>query len=336
MSHHVALYARVSTTDQHLEPQLFALRQYATARELDVAAEYVDHGVSGAKERRPALDRLLTDARRRRFDVLAITKLDRLARSVHHLTGLGRELEALGIDLVVLDQSIDTSTPAGRSPRRSEGSMTPGRRRTVLLIGRLVAVAATCAFAIFFVVEIAPLLQSAESLERLVLSNPVYTPIDRAAADMARNHTGPVPGKAINVGDIEVSLLVEVRAEVTAVDQGQGKRRYPIAPIHGPPSTRPLHIIFHFPFDASAACRRRIVLSSCGRRGSRGRCAFSRVATEKLSVDCGVYWGKVPQPRSTRYALLHPSPRLETTDCWRASWVVHQLYAQLFDCATGT
>jgi DNA invertase Pin-like site-specific DNA recombinase len=74
----------------------------------------VDHGVSGARDRRPGLDRLLTDARRRRFDVLACTKLDRLARSVHHLTSLGRELEALGIDLVVLDQSIDTSTPAGR------------------------------------------------------------------------------------------------------------------------------------------------------------------------------------------------------------------------------
>jgi len=114
MPRRVALYARVSTTDQHVEPQLHALRQYAEARGLELASEYVDHGVSGAKGRRPALDRLLGDARRRRFDVLACTKLDRLARSVHHLTSLGRELEALGIDLVVLDQSIDTSTPAGR------------------------------------------------------------------------------------------------------------------------------------------------------------------------------------------------------------------------------
>jgi DNA invertase Pin-like site-specific DNA recombinase len=64
----------------------------------------------------PALDRLLADAKRRRFAVLACTKLDRLARSVHHLTSLGRELEALGIDLVVLDQAIDASTPAGRRP----------------------------------------------------------------------------------------------------------------------------------------------------------------------------------------------------------------------------
>src|SRR6516164_8487697 len=106
----IALYARVSTTDQHTEPQLHALRAYAEARGLEIAAEYPDHGVSGAKDRRPALDRLLADARRRRFDVLGCTKLDRLARSVHPLTTLGRELEALGIDLVVLDQSIDTST----------------------------------------------------------------------------------------------------------------------------------------------------------------------------------------------------------------------------------
>jgi DNA invertase Pin-like site-specific DNA recombinase len=110
----IALYARVSTTDQHTEPQLHALRAYAEARALEASGEYVDHGVSGSKGRRPALDKLLADARRRRFDALAVTKLDRLARSVRHLTALAAELEALGIDLVVLDQSIDTSTPAGR------------------------------------------------------------------------------------------------------------------------------------------------------------------------------------------------------------------------------
>jgi DNA invertase Pin-like site-specific DNA recombinase len=110
----LALYARVSTTDQRSEIQLHALHVYAEARGLAVAETYVDHGVSGAKDRRPALDRLLADARHRRFGVLAVTKLDRLARSVHHLTTLGKELEALGVDLVVLDQAIDTSTPSGR------------------------------------------------------------------------------------------------------------------------------------------------------------------------------------------------------------------------------
>jgi DNA invertase Pin-like site-specific DNA recombinase len=110
----LALYARVSTTEQTPAPQLDALRAYAAARGLELAAEYVDEGVSGARDRRPALDRLLADARRRRFDVLAVVKLDRLARSVRHLTALAAELAALGVDLVVLDQAIDTSTPSGR------------------------------------------------------------------------------------------------------------------------------------------------------------------------------------------------------------------------------
>ena len=110
----IALYARVSTTDQRPEVQLHSLREYAAARRLEVGEEYTDHGVSGAKDRRPALDRLVADARRRRFDAIAAVKLDRLARSVRHLTALAGELEALGVDLVVLDQAIDTSTPAGR------------------------------------------------------------------------------------------------------------------------------------------------------------------------------------------------------------------------------
>lgn len=110
----IALYARVSTSEQSCESQLFALRAYTQARGLEIAAEYTDHGVSGAKARRPALDRLLADAKRRKFDVLAVTKLDRLARSVRHLTTLAAELEALGIGLVVLDQAIDTTTPSGR------------------------------------------------------------------------------------------------------------------------------------------------------------------------------------------------------------------------------
>ena len=110
----VALYARVSTVEQHPEVQLDPLRSYAAARGFEVAGEYVDHGISGAKVRRPALDRMLADARRRRFDVLACVKLDRLARSVHHLTAMGQELSALGVALIVLDQRIDTTTPTGK------------------------------------------------------------------------------------------------------------------------------------------------------------------------------------------------------------------------------
>lgn len=108
-----ALYCRVSTTGQTADNQLLALRAFAVARGW-VVTEFVDHGVSGARERRPALDALLSAARARRVDVVACVKLDRLARSVSHLVALAKELEVLGIDLVVLDQAIDTTTAAGR------------------------------------------------------------------------------------------------------------------------------------------------------------------------------------------------------------------------------
>ncbi len=110
----VALYARVSTSDQTTAPQLDALHGYAEARRLEIVEEYIDHGVSGSKDRRPALDEMLAKAKRRAFDAIAVVKLDRLARSTRHLTQLAGELEALGVDLIVVDQGIDTSTPAGR------------------------------------------------------------------------------------------------------------------------------------------------------------------------------------------------------------------------------
>lgn len=108
-----ALYARVSTSEQTPENQVAALRRYAAARGLE-GTEYVDHGVSGAKEKHPQLDAMLAGARRREVDVVVVTKLDRLSRSLHHLVVLGQEFEALGVDLVVLDQAIDTTTPSGR------------------------------------------------------------------------------------------------------------------------------------------------------------------------------------------------------------------------------
>ena len=108
-----ALYGRVSTTGQTAENQLLALRAFAAARGW-VVTEFIDQGLSGAKERRPALDALLAAVRARKVDLVATVKLDRLARSVHHLVALVREFEILGVDLVVLDQAIDTTTPAGR------------------------------------------------------------------------------------------------------------------------------------------------------------------------------------------------------------------------------
>src|SRR4029453_17423930 len=108
-----AIYARVSTVDQEPENQLQELRRYVEARNW-ASTEFVDRGVSGAKDRRPALDSLLTDAKRRRFDVLVCWRLDRLGRNLKHLITLLDEPQALRIGFVTLGEGIDTTTPAGR------------------------------------------------------------------------------------------------------------------------------------------------------------------------------------------------------------------------------
>jgi DNA invertase Pin-like site-specific DNA recombinase len=108
-----AIYARVSTVDQEPENQLQELRRYIQARGWS-AVEYVDKGVSGSKDRRPALDRFLADAKRRRFDVLVCWRLDRLGRNLRHLVTLIDELTAFGIGFASLGEGIDTHTPSGR------------------------------------------------------------------------------------------------------------------------------------------------------------------------------------------------------------------------------
>lgn len=109
----VAIYCRVSTAEQTAANQTLVLKSFAGARGWAVT-EYIDQGVSGAREKRPALDALLAAVRARKVDVVACVKLDRLARSVHHLVGLVIEFEALSVDLIVLDQAIDTTTASGR------------------------------------------------------------------------------------------------------------------------------------------------------------------------------------------------------------------------------
>ena len=111
--HRVAIYVRVSTTDQEPENQLQELRRYLDARGW-VAQEFIDRGVSGAVDRRPALDELVRDARRRRFDVVVYWRLDRLGRSLKHLVTLLDELQALGVAFVSLQEGIDATTPAGK------------------------------------------------------------------------------------------------------------------------------------------------------------------------------------------------------------------------------
>jgi DNA invertase Pin-like site-specific DNA recombinase len=108
-----ALYARVSTFDQEPENQLTEIRRYVQARGW-TAVEYVDRGVSGSKDRRPALDQLVTDAKRRRFDVVVSWRLDRLGRNLRHLITLLEDLQALGIAFVSLAEGIDATTPAGK------------------------------------------------------------------------------------------------------------------------------------------------------------------------------------------------------------------------------
>ncbi len=108
----VALYARVSTTGQTADNQLLVLRAFAAARGWTVT-EFTDT-ISGAKEQRPALNEMLKAVKARQADVVACVKLDRLARSVSHLVRIVQDFDALGVDLVVLDQAIDTTTPSGR------------------------------------------------------------------------------------------------------------------------------------------------------------------------------------------------------------------------------
>lgn len=109
----VAIYARASTSGQSTEPQLDALRAWATRSGVE-AVEFVDNGVSGKRDRRPALDALLDAVKRREVDGVAVVKLDRLARSMRHLTTLADTFDALGTDLIVLDQAVDTRTPSGK------------------------------------------------------------------------------------------------------------------------------------------------------------------------------------------------------------------------------
>ena len=110
-----ALYIRVSTLDQHPETQLNELRGFARQRGFEIVDEYTDHGISGTKARRPALDRLLSDAHRHRFDVVLVWSCDRLARSTKHFLQVLDELNDLGIQFLSQREAIDTDGPLGRA-----------------------------------------------------------------------------------------------------------------------------------------------------------------------------------------------------------------------------
>jgi len=112
----VAIYARVSTANNGQDPtmQTRELREYCERRGWNVAGEYIDTGICGSKDRRPELDRLMADAHKRHFDVVAVWKFDRFARSVSHLLRALETFNALGIAFASLTEQVDTTTPAGK------------------------------------------------------------------------------------------------------------------------------------------------------------------------------------------------------------------------------
>jgi len=112
-SNRVALYARVSTTDQSTDSQLLDLRRYVSERGWHSFKEYCDNGISGTTDSRPALNELMNDARKRRFDVVLVWRFDRFARSTRHLINALEEFKNLRIDFVSYQENIDTSSPLG-------------------------------------------------------------------------------------------------------------------------------------------------------------------------------------------------------------------------------
>ena len=111
-----AIYARVSTLNngQDSSMQTRELREYCERRGWKFAGEYVDEGISGTKDSRPELNRLMADAHRRRFDAVIVWRFDRFARSVSHLLRALENFKALGIEFVSLSEQVDTSTPTGK------------------------------------------------------------------------------------------------------------------------------------------------------------------------------------------------------------------------------
>jgi DNA invertase Pin-like site-specific DNA recombinase len=110
----VALYARVSTSDQNPETQLVELRAIAKRRGFEIVEEFIDRGVSGARRKRPALDRLLWAVRHAKVDIVMVWAFDRMARSVQHFLEIVDEFDHLKIEFVSLRENVDTGGPLGR------------------------------------------------------------------------------------------------------------------------------------------------------------------------------------------------------------------------------
>lgn len=127
-----AIYARVSTPDQHLETQLYDLRKLATQRGFEVVREYCDRGVSGSKAKRPGLESMMADARRGEFSTVLVAAFDRIARSTKNFLDIVDELHALGIEFVSAREAIDTSGPMGRMFLTMVGSIAELERSLIV------------------------------------------------------------------------------------------------------------------------------------------------------------------------------------------------------------
>ncbi len=110
----IAIYARVSTDRQSTESQLNALREYAGKRTWIISKEYIDEGYTGSNTKRPAFTAMMADAKKRKFDVLLVYKLDRLSRSLKDLITTLDDLKSMGVDFISYDNGLDTTTPTGR------------------------------------------------------------------------------------------------------------------------------------------------------------------------------------------------------------------------------
>ena len=131
MTKRAALYVRVSTDRQTVENQITALTKVADARGWQIVETFNDAGISGAKSRRPALDAMLKQAQRGKFDVVMAWAIDRIGRALVDLLNTIETLKACGVDLYLDQQSIDTTTPSGKLMLQMTGAFAefePGRR----------------------------------------------------------------------------------------------------------------------------------------------------------------------------------------------------------------
>jgi DNA invertase Pin-like site-specific DNA recombinase len=128
-----AIYARISTTNhgQDVSMQTRELRDYCERRGFEIVGEYTDVGISGSKDSRPELNRLMADAKQRRFDAVCVWKLDRFGRSLRHLVNALADLESLGVSFISIKDNLDLSTPSGRLMFQIIGAMAEFERALI-------------------------------------------------------------------------------------------------------------------------------------------------------------------------------------------------------------